>query len=174
MQTIQLTRAAGWEGANIYALILGLHPEWMATVNRGPGLGISVEYDFTAKTIGSVLTITVPDGADLDAIREAILTQYPDTVRLRDADAIRAARAEVLAMLGWGTNTADAAQGTIRNFIFGGQTIEQISATIDATVTNTATARTALKSIASEVVHCRAILVEVAKILVHLRDVAVS
>lgn len=70
----------------------------------------------------------------------------------------------------WATWTPDEAKTYVTGAVLSGQTKEQINASIDASVTNLATAITALKLLAGAIVDLRTILAIVSSAILMLRD----
>lgn len=113
------------------------------------------------------------DSSLTDAEIEAVLSTPAAANELTDLSATRAARGEFMKLPNWATWTSAEAQAYVRSSILSGQNQTQINAYIDATVTNVAGARTALKQIAASLIAVRVILEALAQAVIFIRQLVV-
>jgi len=133
----------------------------------------AVEY-FGISYSGSNLSVFCPD--------DTVDTDVDDVIKLHDSTAAKPIDWEMIALAknafmnlpSYATWTPEEAEAWIENDIFGGQTEEQINTYIDTNVTTIATARTALKLVAKEVLDLKEIVKKEAYLLMLLRNIVVK
>lgn len=152
--------------------LLAAFPSWRDDNGQGR---ITEYFGMDYDQLTSTLRLSVPDNADEIIINQVIDMHDPSAqlYTLLTWQEIISARNNFMTLPNWSIWTAEEASGFVSGDILAGMNKTEIEDWIDLNVTTLATAKTALKLLADELIDSREITAKIVTMLVYLRDVAI-